>query len=88
MSKQTPTCRCHCRGCGFHFSSLAAFDAHRFGDYSLPRNDLEARHCVSPEFSDAFGNEAGACRISSATDEIGAIWFLTADRAHVRAMFA
>src|SRR5947208_6132463 len=24
-------CRCHCRSCGGHFSSLEAFDAHRSG---------------------------------------------------------
>ena len=32
------TCRYHCRGCGAHFTSLEAFDAHRAGP-------MHARHC-------------------------------------------
>jgi hypothetical protein len=30
----TAFCRCHCRACGAHFTSLRAFDAHRVGPIS------------------------------------------------------
>lgn len=36
------TCRYHCRPCGAHFTSLAAFDAHREGP-------MDARHCEIPD---------------------------------------
>lgn len=35
-------CTNHCRSCGGHFSSLAAFDKHRTGPYS-------DRSCTEPE---------------------------------------
>jgi hypothetical protein len=52
-----PFCRCHCRSCGGHFTSLAAFDAHR------PKN---SGLCEWP--SDApLTERTGNCNITSET---------------------
>ncbi len=47
-------CRCHCRACGAHFTSLAAFDSHRQGFA-----------CVWPE--SGLTNVEGDCLISDPT---------------------
>jgi hypothetical protein len=36
-------CKYHCGGCGVHFTSLAAFDLHRYGVYE------KGRKCRPPE---------------------------------------
>jgi hypothetical protein len=49
------SCRCHCRGCNGHFTSLRAFDPHRSG----PMSD---RRCELPD--DLVELERGVCRIA------------------------
>jgi hypothetical protein len=52
------SCRCHCRSCGGHFTSLEAFDAHRNdGECSWPDGVEWVEHC-------------GVCKISE-HDEMG-----------------
>lgn len=41
-------CRFHCSTCHGHFSSLAAFDAHRRGEFE-PEDGQRPRHCVDLE---------------------------------------
>ena len=42
------TCTAHCSGCGTHFHSQAAFDAHRVGSFSEPVGSEDGRHCLHP----------------------------------------
>ena len=82
------SCRYHCSGCGRHFASEAAFDAHRVGRYDLPRGHDEGRRCISPMVDDLdqdgmprdrFATEIGVCRIYGAQEGIE-INFLAASR--------
>ena len=88
-------CTNHCRACGGsegrHFHSVAAFDAHRTGDYAS--NDPETRRrCVHPlDVLDKSGecrfvalSRSGVCAIGSGDDVTGVtVWTLRAglDRA-------
>lgn len=56
MSNRTPSCRCHCRCCGAHFTSEAGFDAHRKGPTDERRCDLEDDRLIEIE--------GGQCRIA------------------------
>lgn len=56
MSERTPACRCHCRRCGAHFTSEAAFDLHRQGPSGDRRCDLEDERLIEIE--------GGHCRIA------------------------
>lgn len=62
MSKtRNVCCTNHCRACGGeagrHFHSVAAFDAHRTGDFSSNDPDTR-RRCLNPiEVLDRDGNE-------------------------------
>jgi hypothetical protein len=53
-------CRSHCRACHTHFSSDAAFDAHR-------RWPAEGRYCCDPLDDGRFAikAQAGKCAIAS-----------------------
>lgn len=59
-------CINHCAGCGSHFSSVAAFDAHRFGDHAT------ARYCEEPldVASLAPKTAAGICKIGAPVPRI------------------
>lgn len=73
----TPHCRDHCRGCGCHFRSTAAFDYHRVG--SIPRG---TRRCRAPEQAKRQTGEPrleivtteGACTLSGAKMKNVTIW--------------
>lgn len=73
------TCKCHCRDCGSHFTSLAAFDAHLSGKPGT-------RVC---EFApDAFRELSGVCSIgyAEARGNVTVYEHVSAERA--RAHFA
>src|SRR5262245_44103915 len=55
-------CQYHCRGCDSCFTSLAAFDAHRFGPFDARFCDLAAAE---------LDEHRGVCRISDANEETG-----------------
>jgi hypothetical protein len=65
VGERRVTCRCHCAGCGRHFTSLEAFDLHRAGDYA------ERRVCVSPfdESRLASATADGYCAIGGGYDD-------------------
>lgn len=79
-------CTNHCRVCGGpdgrHFHSVAAFDAHRVGEFSS--NDPETRRrCVSPlDITDKDGNlrlvalsASGVCAIAASAPVEGVtVW--------------
>lgn len=79
-------CTNHCRACGGeggrHFHSVAAFDAHRVGDFTS--NDPETRRrCISPlDVIDKHGNPrlvalsaSGVCAVASAQAQVGVtVW--------------
>lgn len=48
-------CTYHCRACGGHFTSLAAFDAHRAG----PSAD---RTCYWPDDAPLIERQGGVCK--------------------------
>lgn len=73
-------CRAHCGGCGRHFSSQAAFDAHRQGNYP------DDRHCVQPWDDEQFAAEDGVCQMY-AQEATGEVWYLPEQREAVRAAF-
>lgn len=52
-------CRNHCRGCGGHFTSLRAFDAHRVGPMSDRRCEVGA---------DLVELAGGICAVSDPTE--------------------
>lgn len=56
-----PYCRCHCRRCGSHFSSLEAFDSHHEGSGEI------LRPC---RFPDDLTEDRGVCRISDPTSPL------------------
>jgi hypothetical protein len=74
-------CTNHCGACGLHFHSLAAFDAHRQGDYAKPTGTEEGRHCVHPFDMDGrlvAITEYGVCKMY-AEPQIGiTVWTLAA----------
>lgn len=47
MTEPTRTCRYCCPACRRHFTSLAAFDAHRVGDHQSS-DPATRRRCVDP----------------------------------------
>jgi hypothetical protein len=64
------TCTNHCATCGSHFSSLAAFDAHRSGPYS------GKRECWgNPDVGAIYpATEDGTCRLTAETHVDITIW--------------
>ena len=66
MSDRARTCFYHCRSCGSHFTSLAAFDAHR------PRNAKDGG-CEWPDKAPLREVEGGECRIASARSHKGVL---------------
>ncbi|MDQ2760342.1 MAG: hypothetical protein M3Y17_07875 [Actinomycetota bacterium] len=58
-------CSYHCGTCGSHFTSLAAFDLHRAGDYGAG-----TRHCLDPDDVIALrAVDGGMCAPSVAWNE-------------------
>ena len=47
MAKRS-RCSSHCSSCNLHFTSDAAFDAHRVGDYAAPIGSETGRRCLHP----------------------------------------
>ena len=92
MSRAT-TCTYHCGACGRHFHSLAAFDAHRIGDYAS--NDPEiGRHCVSPLDVHKDGvmvhdrlTETGVCRLGEAPETDCTIWTMRGSTERARSVW-
>lgn len=74
------TCRYHCSGCRSHFSSLNAFEAHRFGDHATGRD------CDEPADDDRFAAvaENGLCSMYSQPRVGVAVWTLAEDLARAR----
>lgn len=69
-------CRYHCAGgCGQHFTSLHAFDAHRAGDHQ------EGRYCLDcmddPRF--VLKTEQAVCDLRSPTKVGVRLWQLASD---------
>lgn len=71
-------CQYHCCACGGHFSSLAAFDAHR-------RGEPGARHC-DPDVANSAGEamlvpktENGSCAMVYPPLGSGAVVYATRD---------
>jgi len=68
---RTATCTYHCSECGSHFSSLAAFDSHRQGEFGEGKFG-DGRFCEEPEdVLDSTGNlrltplsVEGECRLA------------------------
>jgi len=63
-------CSNHCSACGSHFTSLAAFDAHRYGSHQ------DGRRCWNPEeeLPLVIQTEIGVCDITAETLEPVTIW--------------
>ena len=59
------TCRYHCRTCGQHFTSLAAFDSHRSGPWA-ERICLRGFEILKRDGDRLLEPVAGECRISIA----------------------
>lgn len=53
---------CTCTACGLRFATVAAFDAHRAGDYSI-----HGRRCLAPA-------EAGLVAAEPLAGETGVLW--------------
>lgn len=72
---RTKSCTNHCRSCGRHFSSVSAFDAHRQGEYGLPKHSLEGRRCTGPEHIEKPALEvvSGACAIANPGEPLGEV---------------
>ena len=87
---RAPTCRYHCRGCGRHFASLGAFDAHRVGKFRESRLSLEGRRCASVEDDDHFTSTEGATCAIGGRESVSPvlIWALAADRKRLAEVFA
>jgi len=66
VSRQRVRCRAHCPACGGHFTSDAAFDAHREGSH----RDGE-RRCLEPEGVPCLRvvTDSGRCEIHSPNAE-------------------
>jgi hypothetical protein len=79
--ERTVHCTTHCRSCGAHFSSTAAFDAHRKGP-------IDARYCEHPNDVVTLAGEArlgiksaaGVCDVASpSSPQVGVtVWALAA----------
>jgi hypothetical protein len=74
------TCQYHCRGCGGHFTSLKAFDAHK------PRNRKDG-DCAWPEDAPVSEIDDGECRISSDVPVIGITLYEHSEAASIREHF-
>jgi hypothetical protein len=74
---RTTTCTYHCSGCGSHFSSLGAFDAHRTGDY-------DSRVCDEPlDVGElAAKSERGGCDLGDRTRINVPVYALARDLDH------
>jgi hypothetical protein len=79
--KSTPTCRYHCRSCEQHFTSLAAFDAHK------PRSQRRGG-CLWPEDAPLGEIPGGECRIASDVPIVGITLYEHEDAARARQNFA
>jgi len=66
VSRQRVRCRAHCPACGGHFTSEAAFDAHREGSHRHGE-----RHCLEPEGVPCLRvvTDSGRCEIHSPNAE-------------------
>jgi len=84
--RPTKTCRYHCGGCGRHFTSEAAFDAHRVGDHSKPNGHPEGRRCLAIEDDARFTGVEGRCEMYRES-LAGTIYGLARDRARASAYF-
>lgn len=74
------TCTHHCRSCGSHFTSLAAFDAHR------PKNGRDGG-CEWPDDAPLCEVEGGECRIASARSHKGVLLWEHKNAARARERF-
>jgi hypothetical protein len=81
VTERVTTCTHHCSPCGRHFHSLAAFDAHRIGDFAS--DDPETRRrCQSPlDAVDGNGEmrlvaltEAGLCAAYEPPEATVTVW--------------
>jgi hypothetical protein len=68
-------CRCHCRACGGHFTSLEAFDAHHEG------SGESLRPCFYPEDAELVELENGVCRVSDPTQPLIGVVVYSHERA-------
>lgn len=73
-------CRYHCRGCGSHFASLEAFDAHRTG---TPQD----RACTFPDDSGLVEIPGAVCAIAGAEARVGVTLYSTERAARARETF-
>lgn len=77
-------CTHHCRTCGRHFHSLAAFDLHLKRD--TPEGPMVG--CYSPDHSEDVVGEflgfQGICDISGSEVLDGVVWEKTSRRGNVR----
>lgn len=72
MQFEAKSCKSHCRGCGRHFASDAAFYRHRRG----PVGD---RRCADPADDAELESFTGDCRIDTPGNPYqGSVWRLTA----------
>jgi hypothetical protein len=71
---KTKTCTNHCRTCGRHFASTAAFDKHRVG--IIGGEGFAGRQCIDPmsvtrdDGEHWFRETIGDCRISGSVPSI------------------
>lgn len=74
-------CRCHCRGCGSHFTSLEAFDAHHQG------SGASLVPCVFPEDAPLLAITGGTCRVDDPERVLTGITVYTTERAQGAARY-
>lgn len=74
-------CTHHCRRCGAHFSSLAAFDAHHAG------SGAAHEPCVFPEDAPLVELEGGICSIAGTETKTGVAISEHASAAQIRDHF-
>ena len=67
-------CRCHCRGCGSHFSSAEAFDAHHQG------SGASLVPCAFPEEAPLIGVTEGTCTIGDPDRPLTGVTVYTTER--------
>jgi len=71
----TAFCRCHCRACGSHFSSLESFDAHHQG------SGANLVPCAFPEDAPLLAITGGTCRLDDPDRPLTGITVYTTERA-------
>jgi hypothetical protein len=80
-NRRATTCTFHCSACRRHFHSLAAFDAHRVGDFASNDPDMR-RRCEHPldllnedgEMRLVALTERGVCHAYEASEAPVTVW--------------